>query len=99
MDKKDISRLLISFLYDISPGIVNVSSVDNYFVCVYNNVEGRVIDSKVRFTEKGIEWGNLNGRWRNDKSDSKISYKVYGNKVKFTEQFVTGGKLVKELIL
>lgn len=97
MNKETISKLLIVFLYEVDYKIISCRKEDDYFICKYHNEQEQLIDSKIRFTEKGIEWGNLFGRWRNDGKDAKITYKVYGNEVKFTEEYPGGRKLIKKL--
>lgn len=99
MNNQDICRFLMSFLYEIDLRIIDVNVEYNgeYYITKYKSVvSGEIIDSKIKFIDDKIIWGNLNGRWRDDNRDSVITYKIYGNKVKIKETFVSGKKLVKE---
>ncbi|WP_367916332.1 hypothetical protein [Leadbetterella sp. DM7] len=80
-EEKEISRFVVSTLYDKKPSLVRVISDGGIYHASYINSEGERRSTKIQFIGNNIRWGNSEGRWRDHPLDEQLSYEINGKKV------------------
>ena len=92
MDKTKIIRYVFAHLFNERFG--NISCYYDIFrqryVVWFIGEEGEIIKFKARVSrkKKSLVWGNLKGRWRNDKRDTIISWKEAEKSITIKETFL-----------
>ncbi len=94
MKELKIAKYIIAFLYNIDVKRITSTQEDGFIEVYYYNDNVELIDSKVKIDGNSVVWGNLNGRWRNNERDSKITFKTSWKKSKgiltITEKHFSG---------
>ena len=73
MDKLELAKFVIAFIYNKETDIMTSIQRDGFIECNYIDDDNALIDNQVLFTEgERVIWGVLKGRWRNHSRDSKV---------------------------
>ena len=97
---EDIARYAISTVMNQSVNIINVRNSDEIFYVSYvRKSDSQKFDYKVKFDDNTIIWGNLDGRWRNDKYDEKLTFYENSDTLSILQKYSDGSKDFKQFII
>lgn len=95
--KEDVAKYTVAAIMNHPPDIMEVIKDGEDFVVSYvRKDDGQTFKLKVKIDENKIMWGNLDGRWRDNELDEKITFTENGNKLKIIETYTDGTSTVKE---
>jgi hypothetical protein len=95
--KEDVARFAISTIMGQPSKTINVGLQNGlYYVSYVRKSDSKKFVYKIKIEEWAIVWGTLNGRWRDEDYDEKISFVEDNNKIKITQTFSDGSSDTKE---
>jgi hypothetical protein len=74
-------------------------SEEIYYVSYKRKSDSQKFDFKVIFSDNNIVWGNLDGRWRTDKFDEKLTFYENSDTLSILQKYSDGSKDFKQFIL
>lgn len=96
---EDVAKYTVSSLTGQSPKIMNVTKNKEIYIVSYNRKsDNQRFDYKVKFENKKIIWGELNGRWRSLKEDENLSFNENQSeaKINIVQIFSDGSSSIQE---
>lgn len=97
---EDVARYAISTVMDQPVKNIDViKSGEIYYVSYKRKSDSKKFDFKVTFSDNNIVWGNLDGRWRTDKFDEKLSFYENSDTLSILQKYSDGSKDFKQFML
>jgi hypothetical protein len=97
---EDVARYAISTIMDQPVKNIDVrKSGEIYYVSYKRKSDSQKFDFKVIFSDNNIVWGNLDGRWRTDKFDEKLTFYENSDTLSILQKYSDGSKDFKQFIL
>lgn len=97
---EDVARYAISTVMDQPVKSIDVrKSGEIYYVSYIRKSDSQKFEYKVIFSDNNIVWGNLDGRWRTDKFDEKLTFYENSDTLSILQKNSDGSKDFKQFIL
>lgn len=88
-----VAKFAIAALMGRPASTIKISKQGAAYIASYiRGSDGQRFSYKLKFAGNNIQWGNSDGRWRNQSADEKLTYAVKNKKVTINIHFGDGSK-------
>lgn len=95
--KEDVARFAIASVMQKPSKSMKVRVKDElYYVSYVRKSDNQKFDCKIKITGNKIIWATIDGRWRDQMEDERISFEENGKKLKIIQTYSDGSTEIKE---
>lgn len=89
--KADVAKFVMAAVMSQPVKIISVKQTGGIFAVSYTRrSDGQRFEYKVKFEDNKAVWANIDGRWREDPEDERITFSEMGKKLSILQTFSDG---------